>query len=89
MPQNKTLERLRKLEFTHSPAQIDQEFFIVSQLLRQTTRNLNRVRIDHFKVMTCVNEVGLNSFTKLKKLRMEHLESQSPADEAAYATFMQ
>ena len=34
LPQSQILERVRKLEFTHSPAQIDQEFFIVGQLLR-------------------------------------------------------
>ena len=31
---NKTLGHLRKLEFTHSPRPIDQEFSVVNQLLR-------------------------------------------------------
>mmetsp|Transcript_25913 Transcript_25913/g.34690 ORF Transcript_25913/g.34690 Transcript_25913/m.34690 type:complete len:173 (-) Transcript_25913:766-1284(-) len=89
MPENSSriLERLRKLEFTHSPSLVDQEFSIIRSLLPQTTRNLNRVRIDHFKVMETINEVGLNSFIKLKKLRLEHLEAES-AYEETYTTFI-
>lgn len=89
MPENsKTiLGRLRKLEFTHSPSLVDQEFNIIGTLLHQTTRNLNRVRIDHFKVMENINEVGLNSFIKLKKLRLEHLEAENPYEET-YTTFL-
>lgn len=84
---NKILERLRKLEFTHSPSMIEQEFGVIRALLPQTTRNLNRVRIDHFKVMETINDVGLNSFIKLKKLRLEHLESD-PRHEDTYTNFI-
>ena len=48
---------------------------------------MNRIRVDHFRVMVCVNEVGLNSFIKLKKLRLEHLESVPEFDEA-FKTFL-
>ena len=84
---NCVLERLRKLEFTHSPSQPNPEFFIVGQLLSQTTRNLNRVRIYDFRVMASINEVGLNSFIKLKKLRLEHLEAEA-AHEETYSLFL-
>jgi len=89
MPKNsKILNQLRKLEFTHSPAADQHEFFIVSELLRQTKRNLNRVRIDHFETMVAINAAGLNSFIKLKKLRLEHLEAESKYEET-YTTFLQ
>ena len=89
MPENcvTILQRLRKLEFTHSPSLVDQEFAIIGALLPKTTRNLNRVRIDHFQVMQNINEVGLNSFIKLKKLRLEHIESE-PMYEETYMTFL-
>ena len=61
----------------------------MNQLLRQTTRNLNRVRIDHFRVLLCINEVGLNNFIKLKKLRLEHLEATDNAFDEAYGTFLE
>jgi len=88
IPCNKILERLRKLEFTHSPSLVEQEFLIVHQLLKQTTRNLNRFRIDHVKVLMCVVEVGLNSFLKLKKLRIEHLEADSQQFNEVYEAFL-
>ena len=37
--------------------------------------------------MCCINEVGLNSFIKLKKLRIEHIETDQAFDET-YATFL-
>ena len=37
--------------------------------------------------MVCINEVGLNSFCKLKKLRLEHLDA-APAFDAAYEDFI-
>lgn len=37
--------------------------------------------------MASINEVGLNSFIKLKKLRLEHLEAESAFDET-YAQFL-
>jgi len=38
--------------------------------------------------MMCVNEVGLNSFLKLKKLRMEHLEANSHQFNEVYEAFI-
>ncbi len=35
----------------------------------------------------CINEVGLNSFIKLKKLRLEHLDYHSAYDET-FQTFL-
>lgn len=37
--------------------------------------------------MECINQVGLNNFVKLKKLRLEHLETDPKFDEA-YQTFL-
>ena len=37
--------------------------------------------------MSCITEVGLNSFIKLKKLRLEHIETDQTFDET-YATFL-
>ena len=37
--------------------------------------------------MVSINQVGLNNFIKLKKLRLEHLETQ-PAFDEAYLTFL-
>ena len=37
--------------------------------------------------MMCINEVGLNSFIKLKKLRLEHLDYHSAYDET-FQTFL-
>jgi len=88
IPQNKILEKLRKLEFTHSPSLLEQEFFILHQLLKQTTRNLNRFRIDHVKILISVTEIGLNSFLKLKKLRLEHLESDGLQFDQIYSSFL-
>lgn len=37
----------------------------------------------------CINEVGLNSFIKLKKLRLEHLDTDTAAfTDEAYNTFL-
>ena len=47
LPQGRVLQNLRKLEFTRSPSQQAHEFQIAHSLLSQTTRNLNRIRIDH------------------------------------------
>lgn len=87
-PQNRILQRLRKLEFSHSNALPEHEFVVVHQLLSQTTRNLNRLRIDHVKMLTCLNQIGLNSFVKLKKLRIEHLEATGSNFAATYELFI-
>jgi hypothetical protein len=36
----------------------------------------------------CVNEVGLNNFLKLKKLRMEHLEADGQQFHEVYEAFL-
>lgn len=36
----------------------------------------------------CINEVGLNSFIKLKKLRLEHLDTETAAFDEVYDTFL-
>ena len=38
--------------------------------------------------MRCVNQAGLNSFLKLKKLRLEHLETESDHKDT-YDTFVE
>jgi hypothetical protein len=46
-------------------------------MLCQCKMYLNRFRIDHFKSMQRVVEIGLNSFIRLKKLRVEHLTTSA------------
>ena len=38
--------------------------------------------------MQSVNEVGLNNFVKLKKLRLEHLEAENAQFDEIYQTFL-
>ena len=68
---------IRKLEFSHSPSADESEFEIVRMMLGQCKLTLNRFRIDNFKTMEAIVEIGLNSFIRLRKLRIEHLDSES------------
>lgn len=39
-------------------------------------------------MLTCINEIGLNGFVKLKKLRMEHLEAIGANFAATFELFI-
>jgi hypothetical protein len=67
-------QSIRKLEFSHSPCADESEFEIVRLMLSQCKLTLNRFRIDNFKTMEAIVDMGLNQFIRLKKLRIEHLE---------------
>lgn len=50
---------------------------------------MNRFRIDNFKTMEAIVEIGLSSFIRLRKLRVEHLSITSTDHEAIFSRFLE